>query len=32
LGDPIAFDIGGYILGLREEEADYIQVEASNGK
>jgi Fe2+ transport system protein FeoA len=32
LGDPIAFDIGGYILGLRKEEADYIQVEASNGK
>jgi ferrous iron transport protein A len=27
LGDPIAFDINGYILGLRKEEAELIQVE-----
>ncbi len=26
LGDPIAFDINGYILGLRKEEAQLIQV------
>jgi ferrous iron transport protein A len=25
-GDPIAFDINGYILGLRKEEARLIQV------
>jgi Fe2+ transport system protein FeoA len=27
LGDPIAFDIDGYILGLRQEEAELIQVQ-----
>lgn len=26
LGDPIAYDINGYILGLRKEEAKLIQV------
>ena len=26
LGDPIAFDINGYILGLRKEEAKYVLV------
>ena len=26
LGDPIAFDINGYILGLRKEEANNIVV------
>lgn len=26
LGDPIAYDINGYILGLRKEEARLIQV------
>lgn len=26
LGDPIAFDINGYILGLRKDEAKLIQV------
>jgi Fe2+ transport system protein FeoA len=26
LGDPIAFDINGYILGLRKEEAKLIHV------
>ncbi|MBL7837844.1 MAG: ferrous iron transport protein A [Bacteroidetes bacterium] len=26
LGDPIAFDINGYILGLRKEEAKLIEV------
>ena len=27
LGDPIAFDIGGYTLALRKEEAKLIEVE-----
>lgn len=27
LGDPVAFDINGYILGLRKEEAAFIQVD-----
>lgn len=27
LGDPIAYDINGYILGLRKEEAELIQVD-----
>jgi Fe2+ transport system protein FeoA len=26
LGDPIAFDINGYILGLRKDEAKLIEV------
>lgn len=26
LGDPIAYDINGYILGLRKEEAKLIEV------
>lgn len=26
LGDPLAFDINGYILGLRKEEAGLIEV------
>jgi ferrous iron transport protein A len=27
LGDPIAYDINGYILGLRKEEARLIEVD-----
>jgi ferrous iron transport protein A len=30
LGDPIAFDIGGYILGLRHDEASLIQVQTQD--
>lgn len=29
LGDPIAYDINGYILGLRKEEAKLIEVSLS---
>lgn len=30
LGDPIAYDINGYILGLRKDEAKLIEVSLTN--
>ncbi len=30
LGDPIMFQLGGYLLSLRKEEAENIQVEIVN--
>ena len=27
-GDPMAIDIGGYVLSLRNEEAEHIEVES----